>query len=92
MDIPEDDKWVDGLTYKEIKTMLLDEQFHNANLEIQLKEATKDLELLQGMCSYIATHYATFVITTEEKNAINIDDVMVLRDNIIKEAEDKFCK
>ena len=91
MDTPED-KWMDGMTYKEIKSMLVENQYETADPNFKIKELTKDLELAQAMCSYIATGYATFVIATEEKNAVGIEDVMVLRDNIIHEARETMEK
>lgn len=87
-----EDKWMDGMTYKEIKSMLIENQYESAGLNVKIKELTKDLEVAQAMCSYIATGYATFVIATEEKNAAGIEEVMVLRDNIIHEAREVMDK
>ena len=87
-----DNKWMDGMTYKELKNLVDELQFEASAIQSKLKDVTNEMEVSQAMCSYIATGYATFVIATEEKNAVGIEDVMVLRDNIIHEAREVMDK
>ena len=66
-------------TYKELKN------------ELELKE--QELKQIEAMCSYIATNYAIFVISHDEENKDSSEKSLIaLRDNIIKEAYDKFSK
>jgi hypothetical protein len=87
-----DNSWTDNMTYKELRNLVNELEFETAALQSKLKDVTNEMEVSQAMCSYIATGYATFVIATEEKNAIGIEDVMVLRDNIIHEAREVMDK
>jgi uridine kinase len=80
------------MTYKELRNLVNELKFETEALQSKLKDVTNEMEVSQAMCSYIATGYATFVIATEEKNAIGIEDVMVLRDNIIHEAREVMDK
>lgn len=64
-------------------------------LEDELFKAEQDAkkaEELMAMVSYIATNYAIYVMSTDEENKGGKEELLCLRDNIIKEAYDKFSK
>ena len=64
-------------------------------LEFELSKAEEDVkkcEELMAMVSYIATNYAIFVMSTDKDNKGGKEELLCLRDNIIKEAYDKFNK